>query len=182
MASFQKRGKTWQYTISRYLDGKYSPIRKGGFRTKKEAQIAAAKKEAELATGKLTSDKPVVFRDYFEQWTKLYKMHVAKATKEHYESTLRYIGEHFGDKTIQQITRNDYQLLLNVYGQKYSKETMNKVNGHIRACVENAIEDGIIAYNFTRKAVVTGIPGKKKEDNFWSLKIAKNYITSFSIA
>lgn len=47
MASYQKRGKTWQYTIS----AKPKPIRKGGFRTKKEAQVAAAEVEAELRKG-----------------------------------------------------------------------------------------------------------------------------------
>ena len=48
MASFQKRGKTWQYTISRVIDGKSKPIRKGGFKTKKEAQVAAAVVESDL--------------------------------------------------------------------------------------------------------------------------------------
>lgn len=36
MASIQKRGKTYQYTISRMVNGKPDPIRKGGFRTKKK--------------------------------------------------------------------------------------------------------------------------------------------------
>ncbi|WP_343073148.1 Arm DNA-binding domain-containing protein [Salicibibacter cibarius] len=47
MASFQKRGKTWQYTIS----AKPKPIRKSGFRTKKEAQAAAAEVETEMRKG-----------------------------------------------------------------------------------------------------------------------------------
>lgn len=41
MASFTKRGKTWQYTVNHYEDGKRKPIVKGGFITKKEAQAAA---------------------------------------------------------------------------------------------------------------------------------------------
>lgn len=47
MASFQKRGKTWQYCVS----AKPKPIRKGGFATKKEAMIAAAEVEAKLSKG-----------------------------------------------------------------------------------------------------------------------------------
>jgi len=37
MASIQKRGKTYQFTVSHMVNGKSKPIRKGGFRTKKEA-------------------------------------------------------------------------------------------------------------------------------------------------
>lgn len=39
MATFQKRGKSWQYTISRYTNGKYDPIRKGGFRKRRKPKL-----------------------------------------------------------------------------------------------------------------------------------------------
>ncbi|WP_262393497.1 Arm DNA-binding domain-containing protein [Sporolactobacillus inulinus] len=48
MASIQKRGKTWNYTVSRIIDSKPKPLRKGGFRTKKEALIAAIEVEFKL--------------------------------------------------------------------------------------------------------------------------------------
>ncbi|KGR84033.1 Arm DNA-binding domain-containing protein [Lysinibacillus boronitolerans] len=48
MASITKRGKTWQYCVSRMVEGKYKPIRKGGFSTKKEATIAAAAIKANI--------------------------------------------------------------------------------------------------------------------------------------
>jgi len=65
MASFQKRGKTWQYTISRMVNGKSKPIRKGGFRTKKEAQIAAAEVESQLRKGLAPHLKDEPFDEYF---------------------------------------------------------------------------------------------------------------------
>lgn len=46
MASITKRGSTWQYSVSRTIEGKYKPIRKGGYRTKKEASVAAAQIES----------------------------------------------------------------------------------------------------------------------------------------
>ncbi len=51
MASFTKRGKTWQYTVSRIVNGESKPIRKSGFKTKKEAQVAAAEIESKLNKG-----------------------------------------------------------------------------------------------------------------------------------
>ncbi|WP_313771794.1 Arm DNA-binding domain-containing protein [Neobacillus niacini] len=41
MASIQKRGKTYQFTVSHTVNGVAKPIRKVGFKTKKEAQITA---------------------------------------------------------------------------------------------------------------------------------------------
>ncbi|MFD2615924.1 Arm DNA-binding domain-containing protein [Terrilactibacillus laevilacticus] len=43
MASIQKRGKTYQFTVSHIVNG--------GFKTKKEAQIASAEIEAQLTKG-----------------------------------------------------------------------------------------------------------------------------------
>ena len=73
MASVTKRGRTWQYTVSRYTDGKYDPVRKGGFATKKEAQVAATAIEMRLQKGGnvLTRDK--AFTEYFEAWIEKYK-------------------------------------------------------------------------------------------------------------
>src|SRR5690606_14474757 len=57
MASFQNRGTkkkpSWQYTISRMVNGKPAPIRKGGFKTKAEAEAAAAEIEQQLRKGKI---------------------------------------------------------------------------------------------------------------------------------
>lgn len=107
-------------------------------------------------------NEAIAFNEYFDGWFTLYKKHVYKQTLNHYKETLRYISEHFADKAIQNITRNDYQKFLNDYGEKYSKEVMLKVHGHIKAAVEHAIEDEIIRINFAKKVIVTGNPPKNK--------------------
>ncbi|GAA0427383.1 hypothetical protein GCM10008934_16470 [Virgibacillus salarius] len=116
MASIQKRGKTYQYTISRTVNGKSKPIRKGGFRTKKEARIAANELEAQLNKGILPHLKPIAFNEYFDKWFHLYKKHVTQTTFKHYEYTLNAIENHFYDKAIQDITKHDYQEFINTFG------------------------------------------------------------------
>lgn len=171
MASFTNRGTkqnpSWQYTISRYVNGKYKPIRKGGFKTKKEAQLAAAEVEAQLKNGNYVEQTKISFYDYFNKWVQLYKSDLKGPTKKHYELTLRLIGEYFGEeKPIQDFIRSEYQGFLNHYGKIYSIETTRKVHGHIKSCLENAIEDKIIQHNFANKAKVTGLPGKDKDKKY----------------
>lgn len=156
MASFQKRGRTWQYTIS----NKGDPIRKGGFRTKKEAQAAATDVENKLNKGMFVVNSPVPIDDYFEKWYKLYKTNVSKATLTHYKNTLRVIINNFPNTSLQKIRKSDYQKFINDFGERFSREYVKKVNSHIRSCVRDAVDEGIIHVDFTRNVVLSGKKGK----------------------
>lgn len=164
MASFVKRGNTWQYTVSRMVDGKSKPIRKGGFRTKKEAQVAAAEVEAKLSKGMNPRIKLEPINAYFDQWVKLYKTNNKQGTQTHYKNTLRIINDYFASTPLQHIRKKDYQEFLNEFGKDKSKETVRKINAQIRACVKDAIDEGIISIDFTRKAVITGRDAKEDEE------------------
>lgn len=167
MASIVKRGASWQYIISRYVDGKYKPIRKAGFKTKHEAKVAADEIEYKLNTGQRIKNEHIAFSKYFEDWYSIYKTNVSKQTLNHYKDSLRYIKEHFGEvTTIQEIKRKDYQVFLNEYGKKYAKETISKVHGHIKAAVDHAVEDEIIRINFADKVILTGKQSKDKSEKY----------------
>lgn len=174
MASIKKRGKTYQYTVSRMVNGKSKPIRKGGFRTKQEAKVAAAEIEAQLSKGIVPHLKPAPIDEYFNKWVKLYKSNLSVTTQKHYEYTYKAIKAHFGSKPLQEIKRHDYQLFLNEYGSTRSKETVEKLNTHIRACVKDAVEEQIIHHDFTRKAVLTWTtPSKRPIDKHLNFKESK---------
>lgn len=162
MASITKRGKTYQYTVSRYTDGKYDPIRKGGFKTKKEAQVAAMEVEMRLQKGAnvLSRDKP--FAIYFELWIDKFKSNRHKNTLKRYKDSLTHVKNYFGDRPIQKINSDMYQTFIDTYAKKHAKESVRKLNTHIRACVRDAIDDGYIAIDFTRKANIWGAVAAKK--------------------
>lgn len=166
MASFTKRGKTWQYTISRMVNGKSKPIRKGGFKTKREAQAAAADIESKMNKGFSPITRKVPFNEYFEAWIKTYKTDIKENTLARYNNSLDTINEYFNDTAIQDITKRSYQSFLNEYAKNHAKETTRKLNTHIRSCVLNAIDEGIIHINFTRGAVVTGKQGKSNDEKY----------------
>jgi len=174
MASYTNRGTkhkpSWQYTISRYVNGKYEPIRKGGFRSKGEAQTEAEEIERRLKHGETIFLEAIPFEEYFQKWYKRYKNGLEKQTLRHYKYTHGYIKDHFLDKAIQKITRDDYQDFLNELGKKYSKETTSKVHSHIKDSIDYALEDGLVQIDFTRKVSITGKPGKNKHEKFLHLE------------
>ncbi|HIZ96711.1 MAG TPA: hypothetical protein H9803_08395 [Candidatus Ligilactobacillus excrementavium] len=67
-----------------------------------------------------------------------------ESTLRHYTLSSSIIHQYFGAKKLQKSTRANYQAFINWYGANHSKETISKINGHIRACVKNAILDNII--------------------------------------
>lgn len=164
MASFTNRGTkkkpSWQYTVS----NKGKPIRKGGFRTKKEAEAAARIVEEQLQKGIHPQLKKVYFADYFETWLDLFKNNVNKNTKERYLNTLETIKEHFEGIYIQEVTRQSYQAFLNEYGKTRTKSTVQKLNSHVRSCISEAMEQGIIGIDFTRKISLGGLEEKKSQE------------------
>lgn len=176
MASFTKRGKTWQYTVSRMVNGKSRPIRKGGFRTKKEAQTAAAEVEAELARGVVPHLKSEPFNEYFYEWIKVYKSHVGKNTRERLLNTYDTIDEHFGDKPLQEISKREYQKFINEYAKTRAKSTVRKLNSHIRSCVREAVDEGIIRVDFTRNVSISGLDAKRSQDKHLSYADSKKLL------
>lgn len=173
MPRYQKRGKTYQYTISRYVNGKYAAIRKGGFEKKSDAIAEATDIEARLKKGQTIHTKLEPINEYFDNWMTLYKSEVSKGTKSIYSYSYEYINKHFGDMPLQHIRKSDYQRFINDLGKNYSKETVKKVNSHVRACVRDAIDDGVIQTDFTRKVVLTGKDSKPEGEKIIGYSDAK---------
>ena len=162
LARLVKRGKTWQYEIS------FDKIRKGGFRTRTEAKDAATELEYNMTRGLKGNRKNVFLSEYFEDWMALYKEgSVSPITYRKYEDTLMNIKKYMPTLIISELDRPTYQRYLNKYAKDHVKSTVIKFNNHIRASLKDAVEEGLILYDPTRKAVIKGKQAiKPKEDKF----------------
>ncbi len=167
MASFRKRGKTWQYRIKHNGD----EISKGGFRTKGEAQSAATTVEYELGIGIDVNKGEQLFIDYYKKWIKTYKLGVySKETDRFYLNAVKLIEKYFPNKKLKEITRDDYQLFLNDYaennGHQRSKETVRKTHTKIGAALREAIANGYIVHDPTYKITIRGAEGTKDSEKY----------------
>lgn len=175
MASIQKLQNGWRYRVS-YKEGeKYKTKTKGGFRTKKEAEIAAAELEKKLHVGYDINAGDQFFSEYIRNWFELYKK--GKYSLEHernIERSVKLVEEHFIGFRIKDITRDMYQHFLNDLGKNLATETVKKRHVYIRACIKDAIEDGVITRDPTYKAIIKGHKSEKAEElkylNFDELK------------
>jgi integrase len=161
MASIKKLSNGWRYRVS-YKDGdKYKTKTLGGFRTKKEAEIAAGELEKKLHIGHDINAGDQLFADYMRNWYEVYKK--GKHSPDHdrtMELSVKLVEKCFVGVKMKELTRDMYQRFLNEFAENHATGTVKKRHTYIKACIRYAIEDGVIAKDPTYKAIVKG----KKED------------------
>lgn len=165
MASFRKFGDKWEYRI-RYKDPftqTFKEKSQRGFRTKKEAQLAAQEMEQKLLEG--NEQSPTSLKSYLQQWLSEYKKDVVRKNTYivHQRSINKNILPYFKDILLADLKPIMYQKFLNhLVEQGYSKRTIEMVHGTMRNALEKAVQLGMIEKNPVIGAVIKG-EEKKQE-------------------
>ncbi|MCO6543130.1 MAG: site-specific integrase [Lactobacillus sp.] len=158
MVSYQKRGKVWQYEISyKDTDGKYKKFRKSGFKLKSDAVLAASEVQIKQPLFSRYNTANQTLAIYFDNWIMLYKQnYVSNITYMKYQNTAKHIRQYFGNIKLKDLNKDIYQERINLFSQTHAKRTVSCFHKHIRAALLDALDEGIINKDPTRKAVVTG--------------------------
>ncbi|PEA87050.1 site-specific integrase [Bacillus thuringiensis] len=179
MASFRKRNGTWEYRV-RYKEGnKYKEKSKGGFKTKKEAQHAAAKTEEKIACGIKIQNEDMLFKNYIEDWLEVYKKPtVRKITYSVIERNVRLnLIPKFGKYKIKEITRNDYQKWINSLPEHYSLGTIRRIHSIMNSAINDAVLDyRILPYNPLQKVKLPLVEDEKDHLKFFSIEELKKLL------
>lgn len=108
--------------------------------------------------------------DYYLNWVKLYKQNaVRNVTLQKYEFVYRKICELAPDLKINEVTRQTYQELLNAYAKTHEKSTVADFHHHLKACLQDAFDEGTIKTDPTRRAIIKGRDSKPKKKKFLNL-------------
>lgn len=108
-----------------------------------------------------------LFHKYYKEWIELYKKGAVRhATLIKYELAYKHVKELCPDLHLHQIDRKNYQLLLNKFAENHERETTLDFHHHLKPCLIDAYEDGIIRVNPTRKAIIKGTQKRKKKKKF----------------
>lgn len=163
MASITKRFGKWQVRVAwRDADGKWRSRNKSGFPTKASARKWGIEQEQLLNNGQITNSNPE-WASYFDDWYTTYKKNkISKSTSRLYDKTLERIRGYWKHTKISDVKRRQYQDFMNKFGSNHAKETVQKTNSVIRACVKDAILDGLIPKDFTQRIELTWTIDKRE--------------------
>lgn len=164
MATFRKRGDKWEYRIS-YKDPftqKNKLKSKSGFKTKKEAQAAAATEEIKLKSGH-EIDNNILLEHFLSDWLHEYKSGtIRKNTFELHERNIeKHIIPYFKKIPLSEIKPVMYQKFINQLSDMgYSKRTVEIIHTTMNNAMEKAVTIGKIDKNPCKGVT---IKGKKKD-------------------
>lgn len=107
--------------------------------------------------------------EYFKEWMETFKKPaIASVTYVKYNNTYTHLKNYFGEVELSSITRQQYQIILNKFAETHAKRTTAGFHKQVRAAILDALEDGTITTDFTRKAIITGRQKKKDKEMFLS--------------
>lgn len=112
-------------------------------------------------------NKKMLFYDYYANWIKVYKEGaVRKVTLQKYLLTLSWIGKISPKLKVCDIDRTVYQQLLNDYALTHEKQTTMDFHHQLKSSIIDAVDEGIIEKDPTRKVIIKGITPKAKKIKF----------------
>lgn len=108
--------------------------------------------------------KQTLFSDYFAEWVKTYKEGAVRpVTMKKYQSSLYWLKKLAPDLQVGELSRSRYQKLLNDYAEVHERQTTMDFHHQIKGAILDAVDEGLIDNDPTRKAIIKGkTPANKK--------------------
>lgn len=108
-----------------------------------------------------------LFYVYFERWIGVYKEGaIRKVTMEKYKLTLKWVKQLVPKLKVCDIDRITYQQLLNDYAKDHERQTTMDFHHHLKAAILDAVDDGLIERDPTRKVIIKGKSPRDKKKKY----------------
>lgn len=110
---------------------------------------------------------PMLFRTYYRDWIKTYKEGaIRKVTMDKYLLTAKWLDRLVPTLPLEDLTRSAYQQLLNDYANHHERQTTMDFHHQLKGAILDAVDEGMLARDPTRKAVIKGVQPKDKKPKY----------------
>ena len=108
-----------------------------------------------------------LFWEYFEQWIKVYKEGAIRpVTLNKYYMALHWLKKLIPDLKMHDMTRINYQQLINCYALEHERQTTMDFHHHLKCAILDAVDEGLISRDPTRKAIIKGKQPRDKKTKY----------------
>lgn len=119
-----------------------------------------------MNTTTATSDN-MLFCDYYKQWISVYKEGAIRAvTMKKYDMAYQWLVKLIPELAIGNMDRIAYQKLLNDYAAEHERQTTMDFHHHLKCAILDAVDEGLIPRDPTRKAIIKGKQPRDKKPKF----------------
>lgn len=114
-----------------------------------------------------TNDVNELFCNYYDRWIKVYKEGaIRNSTMQKYKLTAKWLRTIAPKIKIYELTRISYQEILNKYAEKHERQSTMDFHHQLKAAILDAVDDGLIEKDPTRKAIIKGKTPRDKKDKY----------------
>lgn len=114
-----------------------------------------------------TNDVNELFCNYYDRWIQVYKEGaIRNSTMQKYKLTAKWLRIIAPKIKIYELTRISYQEILNKYAEKHERQSTMDFHHQLKAAILDAVDDGLIEKDPTRKAIIKGKTPRDKKDKY----------------
>lgn len=114
-----------------------------------------------------TYDGNELFCKYYEKWIEVYKKGaIRNSTMQKYKLTLKWLTKIAPNIKVKEINRISYQEILNTYAESHEKQSTMDFHHQLKAAILDAVDEGMIERDPTRKAIIKGKPPRDKKEKY----------------
>ena len=114
-------------------------------------------------------NRTLLFSEYFQLWIDIYKKGaIREATMAKYRMTQRWVEKLMPELKVAELNRTAYQQLLNAYAKEHERQTTLDFHHQLKGAILDAVDDGLIERDPTRKAIIKGKTPRVKKIKYLS--------------
>lgn len=126
--------------------------------------------------------KDDAFKTYYKEWIAVYKEGaVRQVTMNKYLLALTWVERLAPDVTLGNIDRIAYQHLLNQYAKSHERQTTMDFHHLLKGAILDAVDEGLISRDPTRKAIVKGKAPRPKKSRYLNQFELHKLLTSLDL-
>lgn len=117
--------------------------------------------------------------DYYEEWIETYKVGaIREITLSKYYVTLQRLKEIVPDLKLVDLDRRAYQKIINEYAKTHEKQTTQDFHHQVKGAILDAVDDGLLTMNPTRKIIIKGKEPREKKIKFLNVEELKRLVAT----
>lgn len=123
-----------------------------------------------------------LFHEYYCQWLVIYKEgSVRGVTMQKYHLTAEWVKKLIPDVKLCDFDRITYQQLINDYAETHERQTTMDFHHQLKGAILDAVDDGLIARDPTRKVIIKGKSPNDKKKKYLSRYELQKLLTSLDL-
>lgn len=124
-----------------------------------------------------------LFYKYYLDWIHIYKDNaVRQVTLDKYYLVQKRLKELAPNLHMNELNRRNYQQILNLYARNHEKTTTLDFHHHLKASLFDAVDDGLLKSDPTRRAIIKGCSPSEKKIKYLNLFDLQKLLRSLDLS